>query len=214
MLVNLYNPNTEPEQLETLYELETILLKFDDNEYNHVIFSGDFNIFFKVSLEATGGNTKLKRRTVGKFLELKDKFNLYDIWRRKHLKLKPLPSDKNIFLVLNYIFVLQSDQQRKRKVDILNGALTDHLPVFCSLWNNTEFYPKGPGIWKLNNCSIFNRNFVKEMKFFIHDTKKRRATKDVFGEQSQWEILKCEIRKLSTRYSKVIFKEKEKSITS
>ena len=84
-------------------------------------------------MEATGGNTKLKRRTVGKFLELKDKFNLYDIWRRKHLKLKPLPSDKNIFLVLNYIFVLQSDQQRKRKVDILNGTLVDHLPAFCSL---------------------------------------------------------------------------------
>ena len=33
LLVNLYNSNTEPEQLETLHELETILLKFDANEY-------------------------------------------------------------------------------------------------------------------------------------------------------------------------------------
>ena len=133
---------------------------------------------------------------------------------KKTFKTETFAFRQNIFLVLNYIFVLQSDQQRKRKVDILNGTLVDHLPAFCSLWNNTEFYPKGPGIWKLNNCSIFYRNFVKEMKFFIHDTKKRLATKDVFGEQSQWEILKCEIRKLSIRYSKVIFKEKEKSITS
>ena len=45
LLVNLYNSNTEPEQLETLHELETILLKFNANEYNHIIFSGDFNIF-------------------------------------------------------------------------------------------------------------------------------------------------------------------------
>ena len=37
------------------------------------------------------------------------------------------------------------------------------------------------------------------MKFFIHDTKKRLVTKDVFGEQSQWEILKHEIRKLSRK---------------
>ena len=38
LLVNLYNSNTEPEQLETLYELETIVLKLDAYEYNHVIF--------------------------------------------------------------------------------------------------------------------------------------------------------------------------------
>ena len=43
--VYLYSSNTEPEQHETLHELETILLKFDANEYNHIIFSGDFKIF-------------------------------------------------------------------------------------------------------------------------------------------------------------------------
>ena len=36
LLVNLYNSNTEPKQLEALNELETILLKFDANEYNHI----------------------------------------------------------------------------------------------------------------------------------------------------------------------------------
>ena len=33
LLVNLYNSNTEPDQLETLHELKTTLLKFDVNEY-------------------------------------------------------------------------------------------------------------------------------------------------------------------------------------
>ena len=70
--MNLCNSNTEPEQLETLDEFETVLLKFDTNEYNHIIFSGDFN----ASLEATGGNAKLKTRTVCKSLELKDKITL------------------------------------------------------------------------------------------------------------------------------------------
>ena len=68
LLFNLYNSNTESEQLETLHELETILLKFDGNEYNHIIFSDDFNIDFNASLEATGWDVKLKTRTVGKFL--------------------------------------------------------------------------------------------------------------------------------------------------
>ena len=32
LLVNFYNSNTEPEQLETLHKLEAIFLKFDINE--------------------------------------------------------------------------------------------------------------------------------------------------------------------------------------
>ena len=79
LLVNLYNSNTELEQFETLHELETILLRFDANQYSQITFSGDFNIFFNASLEATGGNAKLKMCTVGKFWELKDKFDLCDI---------------------------------------------------------------------------------------------------------------------------------------
>ena len=82
-LINLYNSNTEREQLETLNEFETILLKFDDNEYNYGIFSSDLNTFFNTSSEAVGGNAKLKTCTVGKFLELKEKF-----WFMWHLENK------------------------------------------------------------------------------------------------------------------------------
>ena len=55
--VNLYSCNTELEQLETLinFRLHDFRLKFDANEYNHIIFSGDFNIFFNAYVEATGG---------------------------------------------------------------------------------------------------------------------------------------------------------------
>ena len=101
LLVNLYNSNTEPEQLETLHKLETIFLKFDMNEYNHIIFSGDFNIFFNASFEATDENAKLKTSTVAKFLELKDKFDLCDIWRIKHPKTKNFTFRQNIILVLS-----------------------------------------------------------------------------------------------------------------
>ena len=64
LLDNLYNSNTEAEEFEALHELETIVLKFDANEYNHIIFSGGFNILFNTYFEATGGNAKLKTCTV------------------------------------------------------------------------------------------------------------------------------------------------------
>ena len=52
------------------------------------------------------------------------------------------------------------------------------------------------------------------MKCFIHDTKERLVTDDVFDKQMQWEILKYEIGKFSTRCSKVTAKEKGKSSMS
>ena len=109
---------------------------------------------------------------------------------------------------MDYIFVSQDLQERTRNVDILNAVSTDHSPVFCSLVNSTEFR-KGPGIWKFNNSLIFDRNFVKEMKCFIHNTKKRPVTDHIFDEQSQWEILKYEMRKFSIRYTKLKRKGKK-----
>ena len=202
LLVNLYNSKTKPELLETLHKLETILLKFDANEYNHVIFS------------TTSGNAKLKTCTVCKFLELKDKFYLCDIWRIKNPKTKTFTFRQKRFFGfiqrrLDYIFFSQNLQERTRNIDTLNTLSTDYSAVFCSLLNSTEF-PKGLGIWKFNNSFIFDRNFVKEMKCFIHDAKKRLVLEHVFYEQSQWEILKYEIRKFSIRSAKVIAKEKRK----
>ena len=62
--------------------------------------------FFNACLEATVGIAELKTRTVGQFLELKDKFDLCGIYvtlvlEKNILKLKPLLLGKNIFLVLS-----------------------------------------------------------------------------------------------------------------
>ena len=132
LLVNLYNSDAESDQLKSWQELETILLKFDDNGYNHIIFSGDFNnIFFNASLEAKGINVKLKMRTVGNFLELKDKFDLRDIWGIKHRKTKIFTFRQKHFSgfmkrILDYIFFSKIFRKRTRNVDILNTFSTDH----------------------------------------------------------------------------------------
>ena len=62
-------------------------------------------------------------------------------------------------------------QERTRNVGILDAISTDSS-VFCLFVDRMEFR-KGPGIWKFNNSLIFDQNFKKEMKCFIHDTKKR-----------------------------------------
>ena len=82
-------------------------------------------------MEATGRNAKLKTRTVGKFLELKDKFDLCDIWRIKHPKTKTFTFRQKSFSGstqrrVDYIFVSENLQERTRNVDILKAVSTDH----------------------------------------------------------------------------------------
>ena len=66
LLINLYNPNTEAEQVKTLCELEQMLDIFSLDSYKNVFFAGDFNCFFNSNLEASGGNPILKKFLVSK----------------------------------------------------------------------------------------------------------------------------------------------------
>ena len=76
ILINLYNPNTEGEQLKTLSKLTEMLTKLHLTQNNNIICAGDFNLFFNVKLESYGGNPVFKKRSVGKIVELKETYNL------------------------------------------------------------------------------------------------------------------------------------------
>ena len=70
-------------------------------------------------------------RTVGNFLELKDKFDLRDIWGIKHRKTKIFTFRQKHFSgfmkrILDYIFFSKIFRKRTRNVDILNTFSTDH----------------------------------------------------------------------------------------
>ena len=48
--MNLYNGNTETEQVKILEELQSLLDNLDIGENKHIIFAGNFNIFFNLKL--------------------------------------------------------------------------------------------------------------------------------------------------------------------
>ena len=79
LLINLYNPNTEAEQVKTLCELERMLDIFSLDSYKNILFAGDFNCFFNSNLEASGGNPALKKKSVSKLIQLLEKY-LIDTW--------------------------------------------------------------------------------------------------------------------------------------
>ena len=50
-------------------------------EENPIVLAGDLNVFFDSKLETERGKPTLKQKSVAKLLELREEFDLYDIWR-------------------------------------------------------------------------------------------------------------------------------------
>ena len=131
LLINIYNANTEKEQVSVLDELTTILSNFE-NTLNHVTFAGDFNIFFDASLDAKGGTPTLNSRSINKLIELNEKFDLCDIWRiRNPKKRKYTLKQKHLSGIiqrrLDYTFISQNLQEYVKKPDVLNVLIIHQL---------------------------------------------------------------------------------------
>ena len=215
LFINIYNANTEKEQVSVLNELTTILSYFENTLNHNVIFAGDFNIFFDASLNARGGKSTLKSRSINKLIELNEMFDLCDIWRNPK-KRKYTFRQKNLSGIiqrrLDYIFISQNFQEYVKKSDVLNALSTDHSPVFCSISKRNELNKgKGRGLWKFNNSLISNTDFVKQMKQLIENIKQQQLSESGQTDQIKWELLKYEIRKFAITFSKKISQNTKRS---
>ena len=70
-LVNIYNANTEVEQVQGLSEPGELMKNINFSEENRKVFAGYLNVFFNSKLQTKGGKPSLKQKYVAKLLELK-----------------------------------------------------------------------------------------------------------------------------------------------
>ena len=61
VLVNLYNANTEKDQLNTIDELSEMLKTVNNISAKQIILGGNFNLYFDSLVESQGGNSVLKK---------------------------------------------------------------------------------------------------------------------------------------------------------
>ena len=213
VLVNIYNASTENDQLQTVPDLNYILGNINDIETKNIILGGDFNVFLNLSLEASGGNPVLKKKSIAKLIQLKEKFSLCDIGRIRNPKVKRFTSrqhHKSGFIQrrLDYFFISNNIQENVKDSDILAAFSTDHSPVIFSLLLNKD-KNRGKGLWKFNNSLTANDEFVDKMKIYIKDILENMDKENIIDEQLRWEFLKYEIRKFSIIFSKSLAKIKK-----
>ena len=148
VLINLYNANTETEQLSVLNNLSTLLEKFDATLEKNLILAGDFNFFLNSKLDAKRGKPAIRKNSLAKLIQLKESYDLCDIWRIR----KPVTSTFTfrqkhsagfIRRRLDYIFISNS-LQFVNDTSILTSLSTDDSPVHLSLFKKHK-HRKGNG---------------------------------------------------------------------
>ena len=75
-LINIYNANTEKEQVSVLHKLTSVLSNFENIDNHNFIFTGDFDAFFDASLNATDSTPTLKKGSINKLKELNKTLDL------------------------------------------------------------------------------------------------------------------------------------------
>ena len=88
VLINIYNANTEPEQLHTLNDLINILEIFEDIQNESVVLGGDFDALLNPSLNSEGGKSVIKKKIIAKLIHTTENLDLCDIWRIRNPKRK------------------------------------------------------------------------------------------------------------------------------
>ena len=184
------------------------------SEENRIVLAGDLNVFIVSKLETKGGKPSLKQKSLAKLLELKEEYELCDIWRIKNPTKKLYTFRQNhssgfINRRLDYIFISNKLQKFFNGADIIPAFKTNHSSVLVTIFSYTFFKP-GPGLWKFNNSLIKDGTVTNTFKNFIQNMINELNTNTSLNNQLKWELFKNEIRRFTISYCKQRIKKDER----
>ena len=158
----------------------------------------------------------MKKTSSAKLIELKESYDLCDIWRVGNMKSRRFTftqkhSSGFIQRRLAYIFISNTLQELVTTTEILTPISTDHSPVIFSLSKGNDCL-RGKGFWKFNSSLTKDQNYITEIKKLIRSF--RTTNESLCNRQLKWELLKCDVRKFTFNYTKQIAKEKRQRQTN
>ena len=202
LLINLYNANSENNQLVTLDTLISLLENHNLDGSFHPIFSGDFNNIFDTVLDASGGNPSLKKKSIAKIISITEKLDTFDTFRIRHPILRRFTyrrKNPSLHRRLDYIFLSNNLQEYISSIDTIPAFMSDHSPVFMKL-NFEPNVKRGKYGWKFNTSLLKDVEFTQECINIIRQT---IANFDAStNPHIKWEFLKYECRKFPIDFSK------------
>ena len=143
---------------------------------NNIICAVDFNLLFNIKLESYGGNPVFEKRSVRNIFELKETYNMTDIWRIRNPKAKQCNFRQQYvpgFLQrrLDYFFISNDIKEFILDTGIILAISSDHSPILLS-FSKEKQNNKSSGFWKFNNSLLPDNIFKEKLKQHIQNIKK------------------------------------------
>ena len=120
--------------------------------------AGDFNLLFESKLDAQDGNPTMKKKSLAKLIELKESYDLCDIWRVRNMKSRPFIQRR-----LDYIFISNTLKELVTTREILTPISTDHSSGMFSLSKENGCL-RVKRFWKFNSSLTKDQNYITEIK--------------------------------------------------
>ena len=166
ILMNVYCPNTETEQVTFLEKLDEVIDELSITVLDEVIMGGDWNLTWELNLDKCGGNYDLKRKSKSKLKAIMTKLSLNDVWRIKNPNLRRFSWRQPNPLIqcrLDYFLISDSLYDSVTHADIIPAIRTDHSAITLSL-EKIPSQNRGPNLWKFNTSLLKDDNYNNQMK--------------------------------------------------
>ena len=192
-LINVYGPNVDDARF-----FYNILHELANFECESIIWGGDFNCVFDVNKDKKGGRQTTHSNSVNCINEIKDEYNLVDIWRLKNPELSMYTwHSKNVFCRLDFFLISCDLVAQVDKCEISPGFKTDHSAIYISVTPVKEV--RGRGFWKFNTSLLHDENYVELIRNCIQENKD--LYHNTLDPNTFWDFLKCQMRSVTIKYS-------------
>ena len=201
LLINIYNENKEKDQLKLLEKLNEMLGTFGDVSDHVVILGGDFNFIFDKVLDSSGASGKLNVKSIAMITSIIEKFDLVDIFRIRNpaaRKFSFCQGNSRILKRLDFFLISNILQESVDKTKVLTALSSDHSSVIVTFKETAES-EKGRSYWKFNTTLLHDTTYDSSLREAFAGWRRQYADQK---KQLHWDLLKYEIRKFSTKYSK------------
>ena len=208
VLLNVYAPNKEKENASFLRDIDSRLQAFVLGEqYDFILAGGDWNFTENVDIDRRGGNPSIWKKSVTGMLEIKEHFDLIDIFRIRNEEKREFTHKSKRHGTQSRIdrfYISDSLQSYISSATITPAILADHS-VICMHVKYTDDCPKGPGFWRLNNDLLNNNDYINQIKEIIKTTIDEKPDDEDW--RTRYDFLKFKIKQHSIHTSKIAAKK-------
>lgn len=206
VIFNIYAPSVKDERVDFLENLPDLATFYNPNSL--VILNGDFNM--TVDNKSNISGLPHSNKEIICFNQFINKYSLFDTWKINHpneedyswIRFINRPNSQTQYVArrLDYLFCNDNLKELLTFSEMQHFSSTDHKAIISFF--KMDNFPRGKGLWQLNEELLDDNEFIQHMSQFIKDHYLSLKEENEYSNTIIWDLIKIAIRDESMAFSK------------